>query len=130
MASQATSHRKPSAPVATNATRHPYVAVTHATRGGVTIAPAFVPELKIPVAKARSFLGNHSATALIEAGKLPDSPNPKAKRATPKPKTDLASAWAIAARLQKNTEREKPLRVPSQSMTLPAKSSATAYASW
>ena len=31
------------------------------------IAPIFEPELNIPVANARSFLGNHSATVLIEA---------------------------------------------------------------
>ena len=35
----------------------------------------------MPVASARSFLGNHSAIALIEAGKLPDSPRPSEKRA-------------------------------------------------
>ena len=41
------------------------------TTSGVTSAPTFVPELKMPVASARSFLGNHSATVLMEAGKLP-----------------------------------------------------------
>ena len=35
---------------------------------GAIVAPILVPELKMPVAKARSFRGNHSATALIAAG--------------------------------------------------------------
>ena len=38
------------------------------TERGATMAPKLVPELKIPVAKARSFLGNHSAVALIAIG--------------------------------------------------------------
>ena len=37
---------------------------------GVSNAPTFVPELKMPVASARSFFGNHSAVALMAAGKL------------------------------------------------------------
>ena len=53
-------------------------------------APTFVPELKIPVASARSRFGNHSATALIEAGKLPASPSPSANRARLNPATDPA----------------------------------------
>jgi len=53
----------------------------HGTISGVIIAPMFVPELKIPVASARSFFGNHSATHLMLAGKTPASPNPKAERA-------------------------------------------------
>jgi len=36
----------------------------------VSIAPVFVPALKMPVASARSFLGNHSATALMAPGKF------------------------------------------------------------
>ena len=47
-----------------------------------------VPELKMPVASARSFFGNHSAVTLIAAGKLPASPNPSASRAKMKPATD------------------------------------------
>ena len=62
--------------------------VIHGTTSGVTSAPTFVPELKMPVASARSRLGNHSATVLIEAGKLPASPKPSATRASMKPATD------------------------------------------
>ena len=82
------------------------------------MAPTLVPELKIPVASARSRFGNHSATLLMAAGKLPPSPSPSAKRAAMKPATDgvvrnptvasrlaaagpnaVASAHATAARL-------------------------------
>ena len=44
------------------------------------MAPKLEPLLKMPVARARSRLGNHSATVLMEAGKLPASPMPKALR--------------------------------------------------
>ncbi len=112
------SQRNPSAPVMTNAQYHPYRTVIHGTTIGVTTAPTLVPELKIPVASARSLFGNHSATLLIAAGKLPPSPSPSAKRAAMKPATDgvvtnptvastlaaigpneVASAQATAARL-------------------------------
>ena len=71
------------------------------TVNGATIAPILAPELKIPVARALSFLGNHSATVLIAAGKLPASLTPRALRAIPKPNTLVAKAWHTAATLQK-----------------------------
>jgi len=45
--------------------------VIQGTTNGAAMAPMFEPELNIPVAKALSFLGNHSATVLIAAGKFP-----------------------------------------------------------
>src|SRR3954464_3697270 len=71
----------PSAPVVMNAIRQPNRSEIHLTSRGVRIAPTFVPELNIPVANARSFFGNHSATAFTDAGKLPASPMPKLNRA-------------------------------------------------
>ena len=44
-------------------------------------APTFDPALNTPIASARSLAGNHSVTALTPAGKLPDSPTPRPKRA-------------------------------------------------
>ena len=67
---------------------------------GARIAPTQVPELKIPVASARSRGGNHSAVAFTAAGKLPLSPSPSTKRATPNSHTVLTSEWPIAATLQ------------------------------
>ncbi len=72
-----------------NAQYQPYVIVIQGTTSGVTSAPTFVPELKMPVASARSRFGNHSATVLIDAGKLPASPSPSRKRIAMKPATDV-----------------------------------------
>ena len=72
----------------TKAQYQPHVNVIHGTTSGVAIAPTLVPELKIPVASARSRFGNHSAVTLIAAGKLPASPIPSAKRANMNPATD------------------------------------------
>src|SRR5205809_1872542 len=59
-----------------NAASHPQLAAIHGTVSGAKMAPTFDPELNMPVAKDRSFLGKYSAVALMAAGKLPDSPNP------------------------------------------------------
>jgi hypothetical protein len=75
-------------PVARNAHCHPNRIVMIGTTIGVMSAPMFVPALKSPVANARSDRGNHSATVLIAAGKLPDSPKPSANRAAMNPATD------------------------------------------
>ena len=87
-------------PVKRKAQRHPRCTATQGTVSGAIMAPTFVPELKTPVASARSFFGNHSVTVFIAAGKFPDSPSPNMPRAKANPKTELASACPIAARLQ------------------------------
>ena len=58
------------------------------------------PELNIPVASARSFLGNHSAVVLMAAGKLPASPKPNKPRINAKLIVPVANACNIAAMLQ------------------------------
>ena len=63
------------------------------------MAPALDPELKTPVARARSRFGNHSATVLMAAGKLPASPSPRRKRAQPKPNAEAARPCSMAATL-------------------------------
>src|SRR6516225_9321228 len=93
------SHVALSAAVHRNAACQPHFVATIGTSIGATIAPIFEPELKMPAASARSRRGNHSATALIAAGKLPASPRPSAKRAAAKLATPAASAWLIAATL-------------------------------
>src|SRR5262252_74903 len=94
------------APVNKNANCHPSRTAIHGTTSGAMVAPALVPELKMPVARARSLFGNHSATVLIAAGKFPDSPSPSAKRATPKPNAVLTKECEIAARLQTAIDTE------------------------
>src|ERR1700683_5151673 len=98
--SHSPSHMNPTPPNRKKAERQPQCTAIHGTMRGVAIAPRLLPALKIPVASARSFLGNHSATAFRLAGNTADSPNPKAKRATRKPVNELARPCAIEARLQ------------------------------
>ena len=62
-----------------------------------TITPTLVPELKMPVASARSFCGNHIATALMDAGKLAASARPSTKRTIMKPSTVATRPCAAAA---------------------------------
>ncbi|HKH44407.1 MAG TPA: hypothetical protein VKM72_07075 [Thermoanaerobaculia bacterium] len=76
------------------------------------IAPKLVPVLKMPVASERWRFGNHSATALTQAGKFVASPRPRRNRASAKPRTVVAKEWAIAATLQTSTPIARPLRTP------------------
>ena len=85
------------------------------------IGPTLEPLLKMPVARARSRRGNHSVTVLMDAGKLPASPTPKALRtmmciATRRP----TKAFRIPKMDQIVSERAKPSLVPILSMTQPA----------
>ena len=68
-----------------------------------------MPELKIPVAKARSRLGNHSATALMEPGKFPASPIPSKPHATAKEATPRAKACPMAASDHQVMASAKPI---------------------
>src|SRR5688500_8601648 len=95
---QKASQMKPTPPVARKAHGHPKLRVSHGTANGAVSAPTLVPALKRPAAKARSFRGNHSAIALIPAGKFAASPRPSAKRAAMKPATDELTARPPAPR--------------------------------
>ncbi len=133
--------------MATKAPSQPHHSTKNGTMSGVISAPMLVPELKMPVAKARSLRGNHSATVLIDAGKLPASPRPSRKRASAKPAaappsvtnetpvfssrlrvgncsqgTESAKAWPTAATLHSTMAIVKPFFVPSLSITRPARS--------
>ena len=77
--SQKSSQTRPTAPVRMKAHCQPKWSAIQGTVSGATIAPTLEPELKMPVASARSFFGNHSATVLIAAGKLPASPSPRSR---------------------------------------------------
>src|SRR3954468_15173319 len=105
MGIQKASQIRPAAPVMRKADCQPHLRGIHGTTRGATMAPTLVPALKMPVARARSRLGNHSATDFIAAGKLPASAKPRAKRAVEKPKTERTKAWATAAALQRISER-------------------------
>src|SRR5207249_10016418 len=90
----------PAAPAARKVDCQPKVKAIQGMIAGAISAPAFVPELKMLVAKARSRLGNQSATAFMAEGKLPDSPSPRAARAEMNPPTLPTSACAAADTLQ------------------------------
>ena len=89
-----------------NAHFQPHAAAINGTDNGATMAPMLVPELKMPVAKARSFFGNHSAIVLMAAGKLPDSVNPSADLATINPNVLLIKACITAAMLHSPVARK------------------------
>src|SRR4029450_8048747 len=99
--------------------RHPYRATMKAKTGGPAIAATLLPALKIPVAKARSFFGNHSATDLMAAGKLPLSPKPSIARQKLSPSAEPASACSAAAADHHTTDTAYPTRVPKRSMNFP-----------
>ena len=61
------------APTMINAPCQPNLSAIHGTVSGARIAPILVPELKTPVARARSRFGNHSAVVLIAAAMRRDS---------------------------------------------------------
>ena len=75
-----------------NAICQPQVSAIHGMMIGARIGPKFAPELNKLVAKVRSFLGNQSATVLIDDGKLPASLIPRQMRATKNPLTLDTSA--------------------------------------
>ena len=86
---------------------------------------ALEPELKRPVARARSSVGNHSVTALMAAGKLPDSPRPRKTRAMQKPATVVTREWLMEAHAPDENGEAYPVLVPSLSMMRPAKRKPT-----
>src|SRR5580704_1391108 len=100
--------------------RQPYFMLSQTKAGGPSIDDSVVPELNIPVANARSLGGNHSATALIAAGKLPASPKPSMARQNPKPSMDCASTCSPAAADHHKVAAAYPMRVPKRSMKFPA----------
>jgi hypothetical protein len=84
------------------------------------MAPMFEPLLKIPVANALSFFGNHSATVLMDAGKLPDSPTANTLRIIMCIPTNFPTkALPIPANDQMISEKANPNLVPILSMKAP-----------
>ena len=114
------------APVTKKTDRQPQCRATNGTINGVTTTATLQPALKIPVASARSFFGNHSAIALMQAGKFPDSPSPRATRAAPKPITEWARAWNMAAATTKIRTRTKAV-TPTAKITIKAATRTTGF---
>ncbi len=92
----------------------------HGTNSAATIAPKLEPLLKMAVASARSRLGNHSATVLMDAGKLPASPTANALRTATCIITSCPTkALAMPKMDQMMRDSASPSLVPILSMTQP-----------
>src|SRR3954447_2533042 len=65
-----------------NVVCQPYERLSQTISGGARMEPIAAPLLKIAMPKARSRMGNHSATVLAAPGQFPASPNPRTKRKT------------------------------------------------
>ena len=101
----------PATPAITKAACQPQVNAMTGTSHGARIAPTFVPELKMLVANARSFLGNHSAMDLMARRKIPAFAQTKGNAGGKKP-TDAANQ-SVAERRQapcRNGNRVADLR--------------------
>ena len=92
------------------------------------MAPMLLPELNRPVAKARSFFGNHSVMVFMAAGKLADSPAPSMKRAAARWKKLAAAACRHPAKLHTAMAMVYDMRVPNLSIKRPASYMPIAYA--
>ena len=144
---QKISHKKPIAPMIKKADSQPHFETIQGTDNGAKMAPTLVPELNIPVANDLSFFGKYSAVALMAAGKLPASPNPKMALENIKPAIEkgtevipihpntatilipsgIAQACKIAANDQMMMAQAYPDLVPNLSTILPANNKLIAY---
>ena len=116
---QAVSQTKPKAPVARNPARQPQRSAMIETIGAAAIEPSAVPELKMPMARARSRMGNHSLTARIPPVKLPGSNTPSTNRETENWPAVLAKTCSILVTDHPATKTMSPRRVPMKSTTRP-----------
>ena len=91
--------------------RQPQMVASQAISGGDSAPPTAAPVLKMPMPRARSRAGNHSAIAFAAPGQLPASPKPSTKRKKPKLAALPAAACAAAAIDQTTIEIVKPMRV-------------------
>ncbi len=71
------------------------------------------------MAVARSCVGNHSATALAEAGNMPPWASPSISRPNPNIKTPVARPWLAQASDEKTMINTRPRRAPRMSLSFP-----------
>ena len=82
------------------------------TIGAAATEPMAVPALKMPMARARSRMGNHSPTAFTPPVKLPGSNTPSRNRKNENWPTVPAKTWSMLDTDQPDTKRMNPRRVP------------------
>ena len=98
---------------------HPKKAYKKAINGGAIIEPKDAPALKMPCARARSLIGNHSAFALVAPGQLPASPSPSIALKIANEVTLAATACRAIETDHTTMDNKKPKRVPIASNILP-----------
>ena len=81
--------------------------------------PSELPLSNSAVANARSWRGNHSATTLVAAGQLPDSPAPRRNRNPAKLQKPEASEVSIDTSEYQATVSVRPRREPMRSISRP-----------
>src|SRR2546427_11159002 len=113
------SHKNPSSPGITNATRHPHRKYTGNIRKGAMAPPTDEPLSYTAAASPRSRFGNHSETALLAPGQLADSPAPSRKRNRAKLERLLASEVKRETIEYHITLMVRPRRVPTRSISRP-----------
>ncbi|CNT84783.1 Uncharacterised protein [Salmonella enterica subsp. enterica serovar Bovismorbificans] len=111
----------PIPPVITNAISVPMplsakVSIAQTTSGGASIAPIEVPILNRPPAIPRSFVGNHSALALIPAGIADASVSPIRPRRNARLIQPPASACAMLISDHNKAKIKKPIFSPMTSI--------------
>src|SRR5437016_10111389 len=77
-----------------------------------TAPPTAEPLSKMPTARPRSDLGNHSETALVAPGQLAASPAPSRNRKAAKLPRLVAAAVAMATAEYQSTAIDSPRLVP------------------
>ena len=102
-----------------NPARQPHFIAMIDTIGAAAIEPKAVPALKMPMASARSRMGNHSLTARTPPVKLPGSNTPSRNRKKENWPTVPAKTCSMLATDQPETKTMNPRRVPMKSMTRP-----------
>ena len=89
------------------------------TTGAAAIEPSAVPALKMPMANARSRMGNHSLTARTPPVKLPGSNTPSMNRKKENWPTVPAKMWSMLVTDHPVTKTMNPRRVPMKSTMRP-----------
>src|SRR5436309_8213131 len=97
-------------------------------RNGAIAPPIDDPLSKNAVASARSFLGNHSETALVAAGQFADSPMPSRNRNDRKLVKPCATEVTIEISEYQRTARLSPRLVPMRSKSRPNVACPKTYA--
>src|SRR3954452_4344647 len=97
-------------------------------RKGAIAPPIDEPLSNNAVASARSFLGNHSETALVAAGQFADSPSPSRNRNDRKLVRPCAAEVTIETIEYQRTVRVSPRLVPMRSKSRPKATCPNTYA--